>query len=125
VLLRLAVRLVLLGLIILLVGKIVPGIHVYGGIPWAIWLALILSVINLFVGTILRLISLPLIILTLGLFMIVVNAAVLEITAAASSHLDITNFGDALVGAILISLFSWIGELLLPARLSDRKRGAR
>jgi uncharacterized membrane protein YvlD (DUF360 family) len=42
-----------------------------------------------------------------------------------SSHLDIDNVGSALLGAVLISVFSWIGEMLLPARLSTAKRKRR
>ena len=57
-----------------------------------------------------------------GLFLIVINAAVLAITAGLSSHLDINNFGAALLGGLLIGVFSWLAELLVPARL---RRGRR
>src|ERR1700760_943617 len=113
---RLAVRLVVLAVIVGVGGKIVPGIPLNGGFGWLLWIALIFSVVNLILGPLFRLISLPFIILTLGLFLLVINAALLAITAALSSHLDIDNFGSAVLGGFLIALFSWLAELLLPAR---------
>jgi putative membrane protein len=120
VLIRLALRLLIVAVIIDLVAWIVPGISVHGGFGWYIWLAVIFSVVNLIIGTVLRLISLPLIVLTLGLFLIVINAAVLAITAWLSSHLDIDSFGAALLGGLLVGVFSWLAELVLPARLKRR-----
>ena len=70
-----------------------------------------------------KLLSLPLILVTLGLFLLVVNAALLEITAALTSHLDIGNFWSAVLGGSLIALFSWLAELLLP--LFGRKKRSR
>jgi putative membrane protein len=116
VLVRLLIRLVVLAVIIDLVAYLVPGIHVHGGFIWTIWIALIFSVVNLILGPLFRLISLPLIILTLGLFLLVVNAALLGITAAFSSHLNIDGFWDAVLGGLLIAVFSWLAELLLPPR---------
>lgn len=115
-LVRIALRLLVLAVIIFLVEKIVPGIHVYGGFGWYVWVAFIFSVVNLVLGTLFRLLSLPLIVLTLGLFLLIVNAAVLGITAALTSHPAVANFGSAVLGGFLIALFSWVAELLLPPR---------
>jgi putative membrane protein len=122
---RLAVRLIVVAAIIAAVAWIVPGIEVHGGFGWYIWLALIFSVVNMLIGTILRIISLPLIVLTLGLFLLVIDAAVLAITAGLSSHLDIDSFGAALLGGLLIAVFSWLAELIMPARVKRRVRGGR
>jgi putative membrane protein len=111
---RIALRLLILAVIIGVVEKIVPGIHVYGGFGWYVWVAFIFSAVNLVLGTLFRLLSLPLIVLTLGLFLLIVNAAVLGITAALTSHLAVANFGSAVLGGFLIALFSWVAELLLP-----------
>jgi putative membrane protein len=119
----LALRLVVLAAIIDLVARIVPGIHVHGGFAWLLWVALIFSVVNLILGPLFRLLSLPFIILTLGLFLLVVNAALLAITAGLSDHLDIDNFGSAVLGGFLIALFSWLAELLLPLGRRSRHRG--
>ena len=115
-LLRAAFRILVLALIIAAVTEIVPGIHVYGGFGWYVWVALIFSVVNMILGPIFRLLSLPLIVLTLGLFLLVVNAALLGITAALSSHLAVDSFGAAVLGGLLIAVFSWLAELLLPTR---------
>ena len=112
---RLAIRLVVLAAIIYVVARIVPGIHVHGSVVWLLWVALIFSVVNLILGPIFRLLSLPFIIITLGLFLLVVNARLLAITAALTSHLDVDSFGSAVLGGFLIALFSWLAELLLPA----------
>ena len=119
-LLWLAIRLVVLAAIIDLTAHIVPGIHVSGGFAWLLWVAVIFSVINLILGPLFRLLSLPFIILTLGLFLLVVNAALLAITAGISSHLAVDNFGSAVLGGLLIAVFSWLAELLLPL---GRRRG--
>jgi len=111
---RLAIRLVVLAVIIGVVTRIVPGIHLHGGFVWLLWIALIFSIVNLILGPVFRLLSLPLIVVTLGLFLLVVNAALLAIMAAVSSHLTVDNFGSAVLGGFLIAVFSWLAELLLP-----------
>ena len=113
---RAVLRLLVLTLILAIIVKVEPGIKVHGGFFTFVWIAFLFSVVNLFVGPILRLLSLPLIILTLGLFLFVINAAILAITAGLSSKLDIDNFGSALLGGFLIALFSWIAEMFLPLR---------
>jgi putative membrane protein len=119
---RLALRLVVLGVIIGVVARIVPGIHVSGGIVTYLWLAVLFSLVNLIFGTILRLLTLPLIVLTLGLFLLVINAVMLAITAGLSSKLDIDGFGAALLGGLLIAVFSWVAEFFLP--LQKQKKSA-
>jgi putative membrane protein len=117
-LIRLLLRLVVLAVIIGVVAEIVPGIDVNGGVGALLWIAVLFSVVNLILGPLFRLISLPLIVITLGIFLLIVNAGLLAITAALSSHLDIDNFWDALLGGFLIAVFSWLAELVLPARRS-------
>lgn len=112
--LKLIARIVVLAVIIGAVAKLVSGIHVYGGFGALLWISVLFSVINAVLGPIFKLLSLPLIVLTLGLFLLVVNAALLGITAALSSHLDIDSFGSAVLGGFLIALFSWLAELVLP-----------
>ena len=119
---RIAVRLVVLAAIIALVEKIVPGINVYGGFGWYLWIAVIFSLVNLILGPIFRLLSLPLIVLTLGLCLLIVNAALLGITAALTSHLSVDSFGAAVLGGLLIAVFSWLAELVLPPRRRGERR---
>ena len=122
---RLAIRLVVLAAIIYVVARIVPGIHLHGSVVWLLWVALIFSLVNLILGPVFRLLSLPFTIITLGLFLLVINAGLLAIMAALTSHLDIDSFGSAVLGGFLIALFSWLAELLLPAiRKGRRARSA-
>lgn len=115
-LLRLVIRLVLLALVIEGIARIVPGIVVRGGFVGLLWIAVLFSVVNLIVGPIIKILSLPLIVLTLGLFLLVVNAALFGLTAALSSHLNINGFWPAVVGGTLVAIFGWIAEQLLPIR---------
>ncbi len=115
-LLRWLARLVILALIIGLVAKLVPGIHTHGSFWALLWISVIFSIVNAILGPLFKLLSLPLIVLTLGLFLLVVNAALLGITAALSSHLDIDGFGAAVLGGLLIAIFSWLAEMVFPTR---------
>jgi putative membrane protein len=118
---RLLTRLLVLTGVIALTSYIVSGINITGGFWSVLWIAFLFSIVNMILGPIFKLLSLPLIVVTLGLFLLVVNAALLGITAALSSHMSIDNFWSAVLGGILIGFFSWIGELLLPTR---RRRDA-
>jgi putative membrane protein len=115
-LLRLVLRLVVLAVIFEIVAAIVSGIHLTGGFLASLWIAVIFSVVNLILGPLFRLLSLPLIVITLGLFLLVVNAALLGLTALLSSHLSIDGFWDAVFGGFLIAVFSWLAELIFPLR---------
>ena len=123
--LRLLVRLVVLALIIGLVAKLVPGIHVHGGFWALLWISVLFSLVNAILGPLFKLLSLPLIVLTLGIFLLVVNAALLGITAGLSKHLDIDSFGSAVLGGLLIAVFSWLAELVLPTKRSSIERRER
>ena len=107
---RFAVRLVVLGAIIGLVATIVPGIHVHGGVGWLLWIAFIFALVNLILGPIFLLLSIPLILVTFGLFLLVINAAMLAITAGLTAHLDVDGFWNAVLGGLLITVFSVIAQ---------------
>jgi putative membrane protein len=117
--LRLLLRLVVSAVIIGIVAKIVPGIHIHGGFGALLWIAVLFSFVNVICGPLLRLIGLPLIVLTLGLFFLVIDAGLLGITAALSSHLDIDSFGAALLGGVLIAICGWVAEIALPLRRGE------
>lgn len=74
----------------------------------AIWAGLALGLLNAFVRPVLIIFTLPATILTLGLFMLVINAFLLYLTGALVSGIDIDGFGWALLGAVLISILSAI-----------------
>jgi putative membrane protein len=84
---------------------LLDGVSVSGGVLGYLWISALFGVINVFLGTILRIISLPFIILTLGLVLILINAVVLAITDALTSDLTIKSFfWDAIWAAIVLSI---------------------
>lgn len=109
-LIRLAVNAVALWIAAWVVG----GIDLSSGF-WSILLvAIVFGVVNALIKPLATLLSIPAIILTLGLFTLVVNAAMLGLTAALTDSLDIDGFWSALLGAIVISLVSWALSMFLP-----------
>jgi putative membrane protein len=78
------------------------GMEVSGGFFSYLWIALVFGVVNAIVGTILRILTFPLIILTLGLFSVIVNALLLELTDAITSDLTIDHFWWTAIWAALI-----------------------
>ena len=80
--------------------------------------AVIFGVVNAFVKPVLRLLSLPFIILTLGLLLFVINALMLLLTSWIADKLDVPfhveGFGTALLGALIITIVSWFLSAVLP-----------
>ena len=83
---------------------LIPGIDVKGGFTTYLWVALLFGLLNATLGSLLKLLTLPAVILTLGLFLVVVNAAMLMLVARWSESLDVNNFGSAIVAAFVMSV---------------------
>lgn len=89
-------------------GYLLPGIEVDG--PWAAVLgALILGLINVTLRPIVLLLTLPLTVLSLGLFALIVNGAMLALVARWVTGVHVATFGSAVLGSIVISM---VGGLL-------------
>ena len=81
------------------------GVSVSGGVRGYLWISLLFGIINAIVGTILRILSLPFIILTLGLVLVLINAVVLAITDSLTGDLTIQSFfWDAIWAAVVLSI---------------------
>jgi uncharacterized membrane protein YvlD (DUF360 family) len=112
------VRWAILTLAVWIAAAIVPGI-VLDGWKSAIVVGLILGFLNAILKPILFIISLPITVLTLGLFLLIINTGLLALTAWIAGQIDgisfdIDGFWDAFLGALIISLVSWIlGSALL------------
>lgn len=91
--------------------QLVPGIHV-AGLFSLLLAALVFGLVNAVVRPAMVLLSLPLTVLTLGLFLLVVNAAMLGLTALLLPGVRIDGFGPALLGAIVVSIVSWAATRL-------------
>jgi putative membrane protein len=97
---------------------LVSGVHVFGGVVTYLWIAVLFGVINAILGSILRLFTLPLVVLTLGLFSLVISTVMLALTAALSSKLDIDGFWSAFLAALVVAVVSAIVEWILRRVLS-------
>ena len=78
-----------------------------------LWIGLIFGVVNAVVGPILRLLSLPFVLLTLGLFLLIINAALLGLTAALSDRLAIDGIGTAIIGGLILAVAGWVADQIL------------
>ena len=93
-------------------SEIVPGISVDTG--WTLAAAaLLLGIVNATVRPVLVILTLPISILTLGLFLLVINAAMLGLVALFLDGFRIAGFWSAIGGAIIVSLVSWIASALI------------
>ena len=101
---------------------LLSGMELSGGVLGYLWVSLLFGLVNAIVGTIVRLLTLPLILLTLGLFAIVINALLLELTDALTSHLTIDEFfWTAIWAAIILAVVSVVLELIVGTLIARRE----
>jgi putative membrane protein len=100
------VRWFVLALAVWAAAAIVPGIH-YDNSQSLLIAALVLGVLNTFVKPALGILSLPFVVLTLGLFLLVINALVLLLTAWLVSGFHVAGFWSAVGGSLVISIVSF------------------
>jgi len=112
---RFLVRLVLNGLAIIIAAWLLPGIHITSPLS-ALLAGVILGFVNAIVRPVLFFLTLPLTLLTLGLFIFVLNAICFALTAWLVPGFSIDGFFSALVGALLVSVVSWILNGLVVGR---------
>lgn len=116
---RFAIDVIMTAIALWLVTLIVPGVEILGGAWSFIWVALVFMFVNAFISPIVKTISLPLTIITLGLFSLLVNTLLFSIVGWISdglgNGLDISGFWAAFVGAIVMAIASWIVEAIFKA----------
>ena len=104
---------------------VVPGIDFDGDWTGLLWLALIIGLLNALVRPLLKVLTFPLIILTLGLFTIVINTIVLMLTSsigqAFNLGLSVDGFWPAVLGSLVISIVSTILSVILHDELKGRR----
>jgi putative membrane protein len=99
----LLVHWLLSALALLIVSRLVPGFHVHGLGP-ALIAALVIGLLNATVGLFLKIITFPLTILTLGLFLLVINGAMILIAASVVPGFHVYGFVPAFWGAVVLAL---------------------
>jgi putative membrane protein len=104
---RLLLNWVLSALAVWIMAQIVPGIHVNGATA-ALIAALAIGFINATLGLVLKIITFPLTLVTLGLFWLVINGVMLEVASAFVPGFQVQGFLPAFIGAIVLSLVNMV-----------------
>ena len=107
---KLLFRWAILALSMWVATLVVPGITVNGGITTYLWVALLFGLVNSIFGSIIKVLTFPVSIVTFGLFVFVINAAMLALTARWSDKLDVTGFWSALFASLIISAITTIAK---------------
>ncbi len=97
-----------------LAAWIVPGIELSDQIGTILWVALIFGIINMFIKPVVKLLTLPMLLITLGLFAFVINALLLWLTAWLTDGLSVDGFWSALLGSLVISIAGFVTERVVP-----------
>lgn len=104
-------KLIITSLAVMLVAYILPGVHV-DSIITALIVACVLAFLNAIIKPLLVLFTLPLTIVSLGLFLLVINAIIILITEKLVDGFSVKNFGVALLFSILLSITTSVLESL-------------
>ncbi len=121
---RFLLRLLITAAALFVATRIVPGISYAGDAMGLLGVALLFGIINAFVGTMLKMLALPVVIITLGLFIFVINGFLLLLTSYASTALGfnfhVGGFFPAVVGSLVISIVSALLSIFIK---SDENKG--
>ena len=112
---RFLARLLLNGVAIIVAAWLLPGLHISGPFP-AVVAGVILGFVNAIIRPVLFVLTLPLTLFTLGLFIFVLNAICFALTAWVVPGFSVDGFWWALLGALLVSIVSWILNGLVVGR---------
>lgn len=102
---KLFTRVAVTALALLLVSKLLPGVEINGLLP-VILAAIVLGLLNALVRPVLVILTLPITLLTLGLFIIVINGTLFYFAASFIDGFYVANFISAVIGSLLVSLIS-------------------
>jgi putative membrane protein len=92
---------------LIIVAHVVPGFHVQS-FGTALIASIVIGLINSTLGLLLKILTLPLTIVTFGIFLFVINALILRMTSGLVSGFYVDSFGPAFIGAIVLALVSTI-----------------
>ena len=118
-LISLLTRLLLTALAFVITAWLLDGMELSGGFFGALWVALLFGIINTFIGTLIRLLTLPFILLTFGLLLVLINASMLALTDAITDNLTIDEFWwTAIWAALLLSIITVVLDVIVGAVFS-------
>ena len=117
--LRLIAQVALNGLAVWLAAYLVPGVDYRGDVPYLLLTGLVIGLINLVVKPLVTLLSLPAVVVTLGLFLLVINGAMLYLASLLLDGLTIEGCLPAILGGLVLALCNWVfGALGKPKKKS-------
>jgi putative membrane protein len=99
----LIIHFILLGMVILFIARSLPGMYV-DGYGTALGVAIVYGLINVTLGTVFKVLSIPLIVVTLGLFLLAINTFLLWLTDSLFEDFEIDSIGTTFVAAVLITI---------------------
>jgi putative membrane protein len=109
---KLIIRWAVLAFAMWVATLIVPGITVHGHLATYLWVALLFGLINSIFGSVIKVLTFPISLVTFGIFLFVVNAAMLSLTARWSDKLDVSGFWSALFASLIISTITTVFKSL-------------
>jgi putative membrane protein len=109
---RALVQVVLNGVAILIAAYLIPGVDYQGGWLYLLLAGLVIGLINLLVKPLVSLLSLPLVIVTLGLFYLVINGAMFWLADWLLSGLTVDGCLPAILGGLVIAVVNWLARTL-------------
>jgi putative membrane protein len=105
---KLIIRWAVLAFAMWVATLLVPGITVHGHLATYLWVALLFGLINSIFGSLIKVLTFPVSLVTFGIFLFVVNAAMLSLTARWSDKLDVSGFWSDFFASIIISSITTI-----------------
>ena len=117
----LAIRTVVLAVAFLVVSAFMDSVTVNGGFFGAIGLAVVYGLVSATLGTLLRLLALPLVVITVGLFELVINAGLLLVTDWLTDWIEIDGFMSALGAAAILAAVSVVIGLVLSVMFREKQ----
>lgn len=106
---KLIARIAITAIALLVVSKLIAGVHISGLLP-AVLAAVVLGLLNALVRPVLVILSLPITLVTLGLFILVINGALFMLTASFIDGFIVSSFFAAILGSIVVSIISTVGN---------------
>jgi putative membrane protein len=111
---RILLRLAVTALAVWLAATLFQGYVVVADVQAAILFSIVLGLVNAFVRPVLFLLTLPFTLITLGLFIVILNAIVFWLATLLPVGVEVNGFGGALLGALTVSIVSFVASRFLP-----------
>ncbi len=119
---RIIIRILINAAALWVAAQLLDGITLSDQPVSVLIVAVVFGLVNSFIRPVVKLLTFPFTIVTLGLFTLVVNAAMLQLTDWLTEGLNVVGFWTSVLGGIIISLVSWFLSVLLPDDEDDWKR---